>query len=105
MVSCEFCGFSKNTFFTEHLGTTASIFEALFLVKIFLIKKRLLCKILGLLSVPFQLFRLLSIVATEYFMVHMRQPPDRNSLHRKFFCKGASKVCSSFQHLVGLFEV
>ena len=28
--SCEFCKISKNTFFTEHLPTTASVFYALF---------------------------------------------------------------------------
>ena len=26
MFSCEFCKISQNTFFTEHLGTTASLF-------------------------------------------------------------------------------
>ena len=27
MFSCEFCEISKNTFFTEHLWTTTSVFE------------------------------------------------------------------------------
>ena len=28
MISCEFCEIFKNTFFTEHLQTTASVFHA-----------------------------------------------------------------------------
>ena len=30
VLSCEFCGTSKNTFFTEHLWTTASIITWIF---------------------------------------------------------------------------